>query len=87
MTFSPLAQESDLISNLESIVDQEYATIKELTDFEKELRFALLRQVELLQLKNEYLNNPYYNAQSQDSKAVNADAQDIIEQLKSAEKN
>jgi len=48
MTFSPLPQQSELISNLESIIDQEYTTIKELTDFEKELRFALLRQVELL---------------------------------------
>lgn len=54
LTFTALPQEGeaafddDLLSNLESIVDQEYNTIKELTDFEKELRFALLRQVELL---------------------------------------
>ena len=49
LSFSPIAvSDYDLISNLTSIVDQEYNTIKELTDFEKELRFALLRQVELL---------------------------------------
>ena len=47
--FMPIeVQGCELVSTLQSIVDQEYNTIKELTDFEKELRFALLRQVELL---------------------------------------
>jgi len=82
--FMPIQVQCDLVSNLASIVDQEYTTIKELTDFEKELRFALLRQVELLQLKNEYLNNPYYfqaeGSQKSDQDA--AAAQDLIEQLK-----
>ena len=80
MTFSPLSQESELITNLESIINQEYATIKELTDFEKELRFALLRQVELLELKNEYLNNPFYKEGNLSGQQETlASAKDIVE--------
>ena len=48
MMFKPLhSEQNEIINNLLTILSQEYNTIKELTDFEKELRFALLRQVEL----------------------------------------
>jgi hypothetical protein len=39
----------------------EYANIKELTDFEEGLRFALHSQLDLKFLQFEYLKNPFYS--------------------------
>jgi hypothetical protein len=52
--------EDKLILNLSKMINSEYDTIKELTDFEEGLRFALHRLLELKTLQFEYLNNPYY---------------------------
>ena len=45
---------------LSEVLNQELATIKELTDFEKGLKFAIQRMTELISIKFEYLANPYY---------------------------
>ena len=89
MMFKPLhSEQNEIINNLLTILSQEYNTIKELTDFEKELRFALLRQVELQQLEYEYKDNPYYKVVSdKNDQVVFTQAQSLIDQLRDAEKN
>lgn len=42
------------------MIKREYQNIKELTDFEEGLRFALHRLQELKTLQLEYIKNPYY---------------------------
>ena len=42
------------------MIKTEYENIKELTDFEEGLRFAIHRLLELKMLQFEYLKNPYY---------------------------
>ena len=52
--------ERKLIENLGQIVKEEFDNIKELTDMEDGLRFALHRLLDLKQIQYEYLKNPYY---------------------------
>ena len=49
------------MKNLSYLLQQELLNIKELTDFEKGLQYALLRQLEIIRLQYEYFANPYYN--------------------------
>ena len=42
------------------MISTEYQNIKELTDFESGLKFALHRLLELKMLEFEYLKNPFY---------------------------
>ena len=61
MGFKPLEVDDDgLIENLVKIISLEYQNIKELTDFEEGLRFALHSQLDLKHLQFEYLQNPLY---------------------------
>ena len=50
----------DLVLNLLQIIEEQYANIKELTDFEPGLRFAIHRLLDLKQLQLHYLHNPWY---------------------------
>lgn len=49
-----------LILSMTQIIEQEYETIKELTDFEEGLGFAIHRLLELKQIQFNYLKNPFY---------------------------
>lgn len=53
-------QEESLVSNLVSVLTQEFSTIKELTDFEPGLQFATHRMLDLKQLLFNYTCNPWY---------------------------
>ena len=46
---------------MHKILADQLLSIKELTDFEDGLQFALLRQLELVRLQYELYVNPYYN--------------------------
>ena len=54
-------QESIFMKNLSELLQQELLNIKELTDFEKGLQYAQLRQLEIVRLQYEYFANPFYN--------------------------
>ena len=86
MGFSPVEiDDNEMIQNLVKIISLEYANIKELTDFEEGLRFALHSQLELKQMQYEYLKNPMY-AQSENMSVehkdfVSEDKQSIVETI------
>ncbi len=48
------------MDNLVAVLDADITNIKELVEFEKGLRFAVLKVKELIMTKFEYLANPYY---------------------------
>ena len=50
-----------ILTELHEISVQELANIRELTEFEDGLEFAMLRQLEILRLQFEYFTNPFYN--------------------------
>lgn len=49
------------MKNLAEILKQEIDNLKQLTEFEEDLRYALLRLQELTRIQYEYLSNPYYS--------------------------
>ena len=49
-----------MIKNLEQILTKEVTVIKDLTDFEQGLRFAIHRLLDLKQMQLNYLMNPWY---------------------------
>lgn len=53
--------ESSFMQNLRVVLEKELVNIRELTDFESGLQYALLRQLELVRAQYEYFGNPYYN--------------------------
>lgn len=52
--------EDDFIGNLSEMISTEYQNIKELTDFEPGLKYALHRLLDLKLLEYKYLKNPIY---------------------------
>jgi hypothetical protein len=71
-----VSENNKLIDNLAAVLVADIANIKELIDFEKGLRFAVLKLKELVTAKFEYLANPYY-LQNNDLEATN----DLAEEL------
>lgn len=55
-----VSDNSVVIDNLTQVLSQDIANIRELVDFEKGLRFAVLKLKDLIMAKFEYLANPYY---------------------------
>ena len=53
------------------MIKAEYDNIKELTDFEEGLRFAIHRLLELKLLQFEYLYNPFYTLEELKDDALN----------------
>lgn len=53
-------RDDKLVENLVSVVDTDIQNISELVEFEKGLRFAVLKLKDLTMLKYEYLANPFY---------------------------
>mmetsp|Transcript_10042 Transcript_10042/g.16909 ORF Transcript_10042/g.16909 Transcript_10042/m.16909 type:complete len:96 (+) Transcript_10042:1184-1471(+) len=49
-----------VMANFSTVVEQELGNIRELTDFEEGLRFAMHREADLILLRFLYLCNPYY---------------------------
>ena len=74
-SFEALETPDDFIKNLSEMIQTEYQNIKELTDFEPGLKFALHRLLELKMLEFEYLKNPFYLFESSIE-----DNKDLIEQ-------
>ena len=60
---------------------QQYANIKELTDFEKGLRFAMHRLMELKTIEYEYLKNPYYTEDSEGKESIKEEIETLLQQL------
>ncbi len=54
-------QDQSILRTVHSILADQLKSIRELTDFEDGLQFALLRQLELVRLQYELFANPYYN--------------------------
>ena len=50
-----------VLTELCTALAQELTNIKELTEFEDGLEFAMLRQLEIIRLQFEYFTNPLYN--------------------------
>ena len=50
-----------ILTELSIVLVKELENINELTEFEDDLEFALLRQLELIRLQYEYFTNPFYN--------------------------
>lgn len=53
-------RDNTVLDNLVQVLDADTANIKELIEFEKGLRFAVLKVKDLIMTKFEYLANPYY---------------------------
>ena len=54
-------QDQSVLRTVHTILADQLVSIRELTDFEDGLQFALLRQLELVRLQYELFANPYYN--------------------------
>jgi hypothetical protein len=76
------ADANNFVSNLAEIMTQEYSNIKELTDFESGLRFAIHRLLDLKQLELKYLLNPWYPNNSELSvQDLDKDIRSLVEKL------
>ena len=71
-----------LISNLKDILTKETEGIKELTDFEPGLRFAIHRQLDLKQLELNYFCNPWYIPKNgYSSSSIDSEIRSLVDQL------
>ena len=73
----PVDTQDDFIGNLSEMISTEYQNIKELTDFEPGLKFALHRLLELKMLEYHYLKNPLYIWNS----SILNDHKEVVESL------
>ena len=82
------ADPCNFVSNLAEIMTQEYCNIKELTDFESGLRYAIHRLLDLKQLELKYLLNPWYPTNSELSvQDLDKDIRSLVEKLLLLEQN
>ncbi|CDW83060.1 geranylgeranyl transferase type-2 subunit alpha [Stylonychia lemnae] len=75
-------RDNSLIDNLTKILNADIENIKELTDFEKGLRFAVQRLKDLVMLKHEFLANPFYLTDGSQLDSIN-NIESYLEELTS----
>ena len=76
-SYEALETSDEFIENLSEMIEREYQNIKELTDFEPGLKFALHRLLELKILEFQYIKNPLYLWTS----SIANDHQVVVEKL------
>lgn len=87
-----------MVENLGAMILREFQNIKELTDFEDGLRFALHRLQELKTLQFEFMKNPFYllseneltnlgEAASEESESITKTVRELNEKLLALEQS